>query len=213
MDPRSARGPVSPVSTALPAEYFTPGCRHSLTSSPRRPRTCCPGRGRRRPPPWPGPRPVRAGGPARHHDRRADLLRRGAHRRRPQGHRRQHDASGTSRRCSLPTTTPRWASPAPPASRWSWVRLFTVELAHYEKIEGVPLSLDGKVNRLAGMVRGNLGAALQGLAAIPLFVGFDEDAADPARAGGSSASTWSAASPTRRATTRWVPARCSPGPR
>jgi len=62
------------------------------------------------------------------------------------------------------------------------VRLFTVELAHYEKIEGVPLSLDGKVNKLAGMVRGNLGAALQGLAAIPLFVGFDEDA-DPARAG------------------------------
>jgi len=63
------------------------------------------------------------------------------------------------------------------------VRLFTVELAHYEKIEGVPLSLDGKVNKLASMVRGNLGAALQGLAAIPLFIGFDESAADLARAG------------------------------
>ncbi|HEY2205046.1 MAG TPA: proteasome subunit beta [Pseudonocardia sp.] len=63
------------------------------------------------------------------------------------------------------------------------VRLFTVEMEHYEKIEGVPLSLDGKVNKLSGMVRANLGAALQGLAVIPLFVGFDPDATDPARAG------------------------------
>jgi proteasome beta subunit len=63
------------------------------------------------------------------------------------------------------------------------IRLFTVELEHYEKIEGVPLSLDGKSNKLASMVRQNLGAALQGLAAIPLFVGYDTDAADPARAG------------------------------
>ena len=63
------------------------------------------------------------------------------------------------------------------------VRLFTVELQHYEKIEGVPLTFDGKANKLAGMVRGNLGAALQGLSFVPLFVGFDVDAADPARAG------------------------------
>jgi proteasome beta subunit len=63
------------------------------------------------------------------------------------------------------------------------VRVFAVELEHYEKIEGVPLSLDGKVNKLAGMVRGNLGAALQGFAALPLFVGFDEAAADPTAAG------------------------------
>jgi proteasome beta subunit len=63
------------------------------------------------------------------------------------------------------------------------VRLFTVDLEHYDKIEGVELSLDGKVNKLAGMVRGNLGAAMQGLAAIPLFVGYDTDAADPDRAG------------------------------
>ena len=53
------------------------------------------------------------------------------------------------------------------------VRLFAVELEHYEKIEGVPLTLDGKVSRLASMVRGNLGAAMQGLAAIPLLVGYD----------------------------------------
>jgi proteasome beta subunit len=63
------------------------------------------------------------------------------------------------------------------------VRLFTVDLEHYDKIEGVELSLDGKVNKLAGMVRGNLGAAMQGLAAIPLFVGYDTDAADPDKAG------------------------------
>jgi proteasome beta subunit len=63
------------------------------------------------------------------------------------------------------------------------VRLFTVELQHYEKLEGVPLTFDGKANKLAGMVRGNLGAAMQGLSFVPLFVGFDVDAADPARAG------------------------------
>ncbi|MGV9825646.1 MULTISPECIES: proteasome subunit beta [unclassified Gordonia (in: high G+C Gram-positive bacteria)] len=63
------------------------------------------------------------------------------------------------------------------------VRLFTVELEHYEKIEGVPLTLDGKVSRLASMVRGNLGAAMQGLAAIPLLVGYDIDHNDPSERG------------------------------
>ncbi|HYX96371.1 MAG TPA: proteasome subunit beta [Geodermatophilus sp.] len=57
------------------------------------------------------------------------------------------------------------------------VRLYQVELEHYEKIEGLTLSLDGKANRLAQMIRGNLGAALQGLAVVPLFAGFDLDAA------------------------------------
>lgn len=63
------------------------------------------------------------------------------------------------------------------------VRLFAVELQHYEKIEGVSLTLDGKAKRLASMVRGNLPAAMQGLAALPLFVGYDVDATDPDRAG------------------------------
>jgi proteasome beta subunit len=63
------------------------------------------------------------------------------------------------------------------------VRLFAVELQHYEKIEGVPLTLDGKANKLAGMVRGNLEGAMQGLAAVPLFVGYDPDATNPDRAG------------------------------
>jgi proteasome beta subunit len=63
------------------------------------------------------------------------------------------------------------------------VRLFTVNLEHYEKIEGVPLSLDGKANQLAGMVRANLGAALQGFVVVPLFAGYDPDAAEPAKAG------------------------------
>ena len=53
------------------------------------------------------------------------------------------------------------------------VRLFQTELEHYEKIEGTPLSLDGKANRLAGMIRANLGMAMQGLAVVPLFAGYD----------------------------------------
>jgi proteasome beta subunit len=55
------------------------------------------------------------------------------------------------------------------------VRLFQLELEHYEKIEGVRLSLDGKANRLSSMIRGNLGAALQGLAVLPIFAGYDTD--------------------------------------
>ncbi|HEX4685194.1 MAG TPA: proteasome subunit beta [Nocardioides sp.] len=53
------------------------------------------------------------------------------------------------------------------------VRLFQTELEHYEKIEGMTLSLDGKANRLAGLIRSNLGMAMQGLAIVPLFAGFD----------------------------------------
>ena len=53
------------------------------------------------------------------------------------------------------------------------VRLFQTELEHYEKIEGTTLSLDGKANRLATLIRGNLGLAMQGLAVVPLFVGAD----------------------------------------
>lgn len=63
------------------------------------------------------------------------------------------------------------------------VRLFAVELEHYEKIEGVPLTFNGKANKLSSMVRSNLGAAMQGLAAVPLLVGFDVDIADPEHAG------------------------------
>ncbi|WP_022916468.1 proteasome subunit beta [Ruania albidiflava] len=53
------------------------------------------------------------------------------------------------------------------------VRLFQLELEHYEKIEGTLLSLQGKANRLGSMVRGNLPMALQGLVALPLFGGYD----------------------------------------
>lgn len=55
------------------------------------------------------------------------------------------------------------------------VRLFQLELEHYEKIEGSLLSLDGKANRLSTMIRGNLGLAIQGLAVVPLFAGYDTD--------------------------------------
>jgi proteasome beta subunit len=55
------------------------------------------------------------------------------------------------------------------------VRLFQVELEHYEKLEGHALSLEGKANRLASFVRGNIGGAMQGLIAVPLFCGYDEN--------------------------------------
>lgn len=54
------------------------------------------------------------------------------------------------------------------------VKLFQLELEHYEKITGDRLSLEGKANRLAQMIRGNFAMALQGLIVVPLFGGFDE---------------------------------------
>ena len=73
-----------------------------------------------------------------------------------------------------------------PADRWSgvaiagaagpameMVKLFQLQLEHYEKVEGHPLSLEGKANQLSAMVRNHLPAAMQGLAVVPLFAGFD----------------------------------------
>jgi len=73
-----------------------------------------------------------------------------------------------------------------PADRWSgvaiagaagpameMVKLFQLQLEHYEKVEGAPLSLEGKANQLAQMVRNHLPAAMQGLGVVPLFAGFD----------------------------------------
>jgi proteasome beta subunit len=53
------------------------------------------------------------------------------------------------------------------------VRLFQLQLEHYEKVEGSQLSLEGKANQLAGMVRSHLPAAMMGMAVVPLFAGFD----------------------------------------
>ncbi|TDB96822.1 proteasome subunit beta [Actinomadura sp. 7K534] len=58
------------------------------------------------------------------------------------------------------------------------VRLFQVELEHYEKMETVPLSLPGKARRLGAVVQANLAQALQGLAVVPLFAGYDPDAGE-----------------------------------
>jgi proteasome beta subunit len=55
------------------------------------------------------------------------------------------------------------------------VKLFQLELEHFEKVEGTQLSLEGKANRLSTMIRSNLGMALQGLAVVPLFAGYDVD--------------------------------------
>src|SRR5690606_16054827 len=73
-----------------------------------------------------------------------------------------------------------------PADRWSgvaiagaagpameMVKLFQLQLEHYEKVEGQALSLEGKANQLSQMVRNHLPAAMQGLAVVPLFVGYD----------------------------------------
>jgi proteasome beta subunit len=73
-----------------------------------------------------------------------------------------------------------------PADRWSgvaiagaagfaldMVKLFQLQIEHYEKVEGTVLSLEGKANQLAMMVRNNLPSAMQGLAVIPLFAGYD----------------------------------------
>ncbi|MGB0436091.1 MAG: proteasome subunit beta [Mycobacterium sp.] len=69
------------------------------------------------------------------------------------------------------------------AIAFEFARLYAVELEHYEKLEGVALTFPGKVNRLATMVRGNLGAALQGFVALPLLAGYDLDDPDPDGAG------------------------------
>jgi proteasome beta subunit len=73
-----------------------------------------------------------------------------------------------------------------PADRWSgvaiagaagpameMVKLFQLQLEHYEKVEGGALSLEGKANQLSQMVRNHLPAAMQGLAVVPLFAGYD----------------------------------------
>lgn len=51
--------------------------------------------------------------------------------------------------------------------------LLRIELEHYEKIEGEPLELEGKANKLSQMIRANLPAAMQGLVVVPLFAGYD----------------------------------------
>lgn len=53
------------------------------------------------------------------------------------------------------------------------IRLFQLQLEHYEKVEGSALSLEGKANQLSSMVRGNLPAAMQGMVVVPLFAGYD----------------------------------------
>src|ERR687892_2826486 len=53
------------------------------------------------------------------------------------------------------------------------VKLFALQLEHYEKVEGSHLSLEGKANQLSMMVRGHLPAAMQGFVVVPLFAGYD----------------------------------------
>jgi proteasome beta subunit len=54
------------------------------------------------------------------------------------------------------------------------IRIFQLQLEHYEKVEGSSLSLEGKANQLSMMVRSNLPAAMQGMVVVPIFAGFDQ---------------------------------------
>jgi proteasome beta subunit len=81
-----------------------------------------------------------------------------------------------SRRMDKVIEADRWsavaiAGAAGPAMEM--VRLFQTELEHYEKTEGEPLSLDGKANKLAQLIRSNLPAAIQGFVVVPIFAGYD----------------------------------------
>jgi proteasome beta subunit len=188
MDPRSAWRPTNPISTALPAEYFTPGLSSFsdfvATAAPH----LLPGRVPGEAAPSAAP-DVSGGGGAgleiRHGTTIVALTFAGGVL--IAGDRRSTTGNVIAQRdIEKVFITDSYSAVGIAGTAGiavELVRLFTVDLEHYEKIEGVPLSLDGKVNKLAGMVRANLGAALQGLAAIPLFVGYDTDAADPARAG------------------------------
>jgi proteasome beta subunit len=182
MDPRSARGPLNPVSTALPAEYFTPGVSSFAdfvaTTAPH----LLPG--------WLPPggvvgdgaglgQEVRhgttivaltfAGGVVIAGDRRATMGNMIA----------QRDIE----KVFITDSYSAVGIAGSAGIAVDMVRLYTVQLEHYEKLEGVSLSLDGKTNQLASMVRANLGAAMQGFVVVPLFAGFDVDATDPAEAG------------------------------
>ena len=90
-----------------------------------------------------------------------------------------------------------------------FVRLFQVELEHYEKMEGRSLSLEGKANRLAFMVRGNLGAAMQAWS----WCRCSSATTKTAAAGGSSATTWPAARTRSSGSTPSARDPCSPGAR
>ena len=112
---------------------------------------------------------------ARHHDRGRGLRARRGDGGRPPGDRGEHDlqagrGQGVPQRRVLRDGDRRRV-----AIGLEFVRLFQVELEHYEKMEGRSLSLEGKAHRLAKMVRDNLGGAMQGLAVVPLFAGYDED--------------------------------------
>lgn len=191
MDPRSAWRPTNPISTALPAEYFTPGLSSFSDFVASAAPHLLPGRMASGLDATTGVGVAGAGGASsadlqiRHGTTVVALTFSGGVL--IAGDRRSTTGNVVAQRdIEKVFITDSYSAVGIAGTAGiavELVRLFTVDLEHYEKIEGVPLSLDGKVNKLAGMVRQNLGAALQGLAAIPLFVGFDTDAPDPAKAG------------------------------
>jgi proteasome beta subunit len=53
------------------------------------------------------------------------------------------------------------------------VRVFQLQLEHYEKVEGSLVSLEGKANQLSQLIKSNLAMAMQGFVVVPLFAGYD----------------------------------------
>ena len=151
----------------LPDAYLTPGRPRSPTSSGSSPPTCCPRAGCCPPgtPPTLAPHATTIvaatfhGGVVMAGDRRATMgniiAQRDIEKVFPAD---EYSAVGIAGTAGLAV---------------EMVRLFQVELEHYEKIEGTTLSIDGKANRLSALIRGNLGMAMQGLAVVPLFAGYD----------------------------------------
>ena len=94
---------------------------------------------------------------------------------RPPRHRRAtRSPAAASRRCSPADDFSGVAIAGAAGPAVEMVKLFQVQLEHYEKIEGEILSLEGKANQLGQMVRGNLPAAMQGFVVVPLFAGYDD---------------------------------------
>ena len=112
------------------------------------------------------------------YDRGGGALRgRRTHGRRPACHLRQpHQPQGIEKVFAAdPHSAVGIAGAAGPAMEM--VKLFQLQLEHYEKVEGDALSLEGKANQLGRMVRNHLPAAMQGMAVVPLFAGYDRAAA------------------------------------
>ena len=111
--------------------------------------------------------------PARDDLRGVALRRRRGHGGRPAGDRRQPDQPRSMDKVVEADRHSGVAIAGAAGPAMDMVRLFQLQLEHYEKVEGTALSLEGKANQLSMMIRGNLQAAMMGLGVVPIFAGYD----------------------------------------